>query len=211
MRQRFCERFDTLADKEQGRYDKRSALASLVKGRELRHFSDLARTLEPGTALDMGCGTGLYSEVLCGLGWRVLSCDMSAGMLCLARERLGGWAVRAEAEFPPVRPFSLDLVLLFDLLHYFTARERARVITACAAVLGPGGRMVLDVKNRWCPYYLLSGWAGRHESPHVETYTVSETTAFLEAAGLRPAGRRGAPWNVPMAPIVMLWAQREKR
>src|SRR5437868_7822003 len=45
--------------------------------------------LNGGRALDVGCGTGRSVEGLLDAGFEASGCDPSAGMLAVARERLG--------------------------------------------------------------------------------------------------------------------------
>lgn len=209
MKQRFRERFDEFAVKRGGAYDAGSGKASIIKQRQRSLFFDLAKQYRPGLALDMGCGAGLYGGLLLDLGWRVMFGDMSMEMLKLRREHALGYAVQADAEYPPVAGDSLDMVLLFDLFHYFTDEERGRMITAYAKSLRPGGTIFLDVKNRRCPYYSLSRWASRHGSPHAETYSVAELRGHFRAAGMRVTCTRGVPLGGPFAPIVVLSAVKE--
>lgn len=45
--------------------------------------------LRTGWVLDVGCGTGRAFEPLLARGWRVVGCDVSAGMLAEARRKFG--------------------------------------------------------------------------------------------------------------------------
>jgi SAM-dependent methyltransferase len=54
----------------------------------------------PGTAVDVGCGTGLHAAVLAARRFRVLGLDYSADQLRVARDRLP--VVRADGRALPL-------------------------------------------------------------------------------------------------------------
>jgi SAM-dependent methyltransferase len=56
----------------------------------------VARRLEPGTALDVGCGEGADAIWLAGLGWRVTAIDVSEVALRRAREAAARIGVEVE-------------------------------------------------------------------------------------------------------------------
>jgi len=47
------------------------------------------RGLRKGWALDVGCGTGRAFDPLLSRGWKVVGCDLSAGMLAEAERKYG--------------------------------------------------------------------------------------------------------------------------
>src|SRR6476469_4659760 len=55
--------------------------------RRAKLLAEAAR-LEPGMkVLEVGCGTGLFTEILAGYGAHILAVDISPGLLTLARRR----------------------------------------------------------------------------------------------------------------------------
>jgi ubiquinone/menaquinone biosynthesis C-methylase UbiE len=109
------------------------ALAGDVRGRRI---------------LDAGCGSGVQAAELLRRGASVTGVDRSAGLLDLARERLGADAVLRQADLAQPLAFAdgtFDLVLCSLVLHYLhewepTLREFRRVLT-------PGGRVVLSTHH----------------------------------------------------------------
>jgi SAM-dependent methyltransferase len=99
------------------------------------------------TALDVACGTGKSFLPLLERGWQVTACDISAGMIELAREKAGG-AVRIEiADMRELPVFgSFDLVFcLDDAINYLhTPAEAEAALRAIAANLAPDGILVFD-------------------------------------------------------------------
>ncbi|RJQ67892.1 class I SAM-dependent methyltransferase [Pseudonocardiaceae bacterium YIM PH 21723] len=98
--------------------------------------------------LDAGCGSGLHAAELIDRGAVVTGIDRSAGLLEIARERLGATAVLRHADLAEPLPFPSDgfeLVLSSLVLHYLedwepTLREFHRVLV-------PGGRLVLSTHH----------------------------------------------------------------
>jgi len=74
----------------------------------------LRRLLGPGggRCLDVGCGTGVSTEAVAGLGWSVLGVDVSADLLEAARAR-GLEVIKAPAEALPLEDASFDAAVSF--------------------------------------------------------------------------------------------------
>ncbi len=144
---------------------------------------EIARARErPGRALDVGCGTGMYSVWLARQGWQVTGIDFIDRALEMARER--SQAAGAEIQFEkrdvlapqPSEPF--DLVVDVGCLHNFgRADERAAYRANLVSWLAPGS-----------DYYL-----GHFERRHVLDW--------------RPIG----PRRFPYAAIVELFSSLELR
>ena len=106
----------------------------------------------PVTGLDIGCGTGRYSRLLCGLlpaGSLLVASDASAAMLAELQAGSNGHAVGvvpllSTAEELPLRATSLDLVTAFNCVHHF---DLGRFLTAVARVLRPDGRLFIYTRT----------------------------------------------------------------
>ncbi len=100
---------------------------------------------EPGTILDLGCGTGRFSAPLrARFPGRILGIDPSSQMLAQARAKLearGIHYVRAGGEAIPLRSGSVDLVFISMAFHHFTGP--GEVVRECRRVLRAGGRVFL--------------------------------------------------------------------
>jgi ArsR family transcriptional regulator len=94
---------------------------------------------------DLGCGTGQLSEMIAPFAGRVIAVDDSAAMIGAARKRLSSFenvVVRnGELEALPIEDESLDVALLFLVLHYVVEPELA--IAEAHRVLRPGGRLII--------------------------------------------------------------------
>lgn len=129
---------------------------------------ELTADLAPGSALDVGCGTGRHAVWLARRGWRVTGVDASRVGLELAHAAAREAEVTVELvrrELPvdelPDGPF--DLVLVANL--HTPPPERDQVLASCATRVASGGVLVAvghhvaglgsgsggpdDVQRRW--------------------------------------------------------------
>ena len=121
-----------------------------ARGRVSRPCPSAARTR--AVVLDLCCGSGRHLAGLAHLGYEVTDIERDPDIAHRARARvpaariLEGDANRlARARRRPVRRRRLSLVELFG---YGSVVENTALLGALAAVLEPGGRLVLDVYNR---------------------------------------------------------------
>ena len=89
--------------------------------------------------LDVGCGTGRWSEALAGRGSRVWGVDESAEMVELARER-GVNAKQASAEALPFKEGWFERALLVLVVHVL---DRPRAFDELRRVLAADGRIAI--------------------------------------------------------------------
>ena len=105
---------------------------------------------QPGgdlAVLDAGCGTGLGASALRPRARTLIGVDLSSEMLDRARGR--GLYDRLDAAeltaFLQDHPGAFDLIVAADVLCYFGVLEP--VLTAAAAALRPGGRLIFTVER----------------------------------------------------------------
>jgi SAM-dependent methyltransferase len=101
-----------------------------------------------GTALDIGCGSGLEAVFLARTGFSVIGVDSSRPALELARERARAAGVELDLRHGsalalPVDPGSIDLALDRGCLHSIEREDRSSYAAEIARVLRPGGRLLL--------------------------------------------------------------------
>lgn len=136
-----------------------------------------AASLGPGVrALEIGCGTGLFTEMFVAAGADVVAIDISEPLLDQARDReLGERAtfMCADAEALSFDDGSFDAVVGSSVLHHL---DVSLALPELARVLKPGGVLALAEPNMMNPQIalqrnvpMLREWAG--ESP--------EETAFV--------------------------------
>jgi len=104
---------------------------------------------EGDRVLDLACGAGRHAAEFERLGARVAGFDLSPAMLRRARGRARATLVRGDMRALPFRAGSFALAVnLFTSFGYFRDDAEHRVVVEqVAAVLGSGGRFVLDYLN----------------------------------------------------------------
>lgn len=111
-------------------------------------LEEIAPRLTPGTALDVGCGSGRDAVYLASLGWRVVALDILPDALERGRELAERYLADPGAiEWTPadVRRASPDG--MFDLLVMFAFLHRP-LLARAAERLRPGGALVLEQFTR---------------------------------------------------------------
>lgn len=141
-RVRRLSRSTSYYDREAERYDEtRGGLARAEAA------ADAVGSLvgRPGTAVDVGGGTGSVAAALAARGWSAFVADLSPGMLSLAVRRVPGRVVCADARRLPFREHCADLVSIVWLLHLLDRDTADRVVAQGARLVKPGGWLVSTV------------------------------------------------------------------
>jgi len=107
------------------------------------------------SAVDVACGTGLFTRALAEMGVATVGADLSTGMLAEARRQARQAGLSVEWICSPMEslasrvPGPRDLVLCMgnSLPHLLTERALADTLDGFAAVLADGGTLVLHVLN----------------------------------------------------------------
>lgn len=155
-------------------YDKTDIAAGYNRGRDhgpafrTQWMQAIAARVEPQSirrALDLGCGTGRFSQELAGhFDCSVAGIDPSLKMLnearaALQRERV--FYACGNAEAIPLESRSVDLIFISMVFHHFTNPQLAA--QECRRVLRPNGRVCLRTGSRekvpnypYVPYFPAS-------------------------------------------------------
>jgi SAM-dependent methyltransferase len=103
--------------------------------------------------LDAGCGAGPLSAALRDRGADVTGVDASAGMVALARRRLGDDVDLRVADLGDPLPFAdgvFDDVVASLVLHYL--EDWGPTLAEMRRVLRPGGRLIASVQHPFTDY-----------------------------------------------------------
>ncbi len=99
--------------------------------------------------LDLGAGTGLFTQSLLARGWEVLAVEPDAAMRAACDTRLGaqpGYGSAAgQAEALPAQAAGFDLITAAQAFHWFDVGPARREFDR---VLRPGGRVALVWNDR---------------------------------------------------------------
>jgi SAM-dependent methyltransferase len=120
-----------------------------------RVVAERAKAGKAGRALDVGCGSGVFSAWLAGQGYDVTGIDFSEAAIAMAREtaqRAGVTVnlVRADVLAWP-NPEQFDLVFDWGCLHGLRGEARRRYRDRLLSWLAPGGDYVLGHFDRRHP------------------------------------------------------------
>lgn len=157
--------------------------------------------------LDIGCGGGILSESMAGLGANVKGIDLSHEALGVAdlHSLESGVTVEYEeiaAESLAARePASYDVVTCMEMLEHVP--EPAAIVAACAALVKPGGWVFFSTLNRNVKSYLLAVVGaeyiarmlprGTHD--YARFIRPSELAGFVRAARLNTADIKGIAYH----------------
>jgi len=175
----------------------------------VRHFGrpdDVRRPLDGLRILDIGCGGGLVCEPLARLGARVIGLDPSAENICVARRHAAGQGLSIDyrvgrVEELAVAPAAFDALVCLEVIEHVP--NAAAFLKDCAALVRPGGLLLLSTINRTLKAYLLAilaaeyilGWlpVGTHRWERF--VTPEELAQHLTACGLGAARLTGLVYN----------------
>lgn len=102
--------------------------------------------VENGSLLEVGCGSGMYLDLMRSLGWeRVVGVDINAGAIAQAQESLGLEAYCGELGDVDFADESFDAVSLSHTLEHI-AEPRA-LLANLYRILRPNGRIAIVVPN----------------------------------------------------------------
>lgn len=103
---------------------------------------------------DLGCGSGVFTELLRQHGFQSVGLDISPKLIELGRRKYPGLElIEGDAENLPFESASLDGVLLSGLVHHFP--DPRRLAGEVSRVLKSGGRFVAFDPNRMNPFMWL--------------------------------------------------------
>lgn len=149
--------------------------------------------IKPGeTALDLGCGTGVFSLEAAHRGARTVGIDSSPAMLAIAASKtrdtnLPVSFLRADAKSLPFPSESLDLVLAVTALCFSSRPDL--VLQEAFRVLRPDGRLVLGELNRnsyWAWLRRMKGLFKESSYRHARFFSFPALSSLLVQTGFKP-------------------------
>jgi SAM-dependent methyltransferase len=141
--------FDAHADSDE--YD---VFTPQANDRLIAAFRRLSGLPSGARVADLGCGSGVFTELLRRAGYRSVGLDISPKLVALGRRKYPGLElIEGDAENLPFETASLDGVLLSGLVHHFP--DPRRLAAEVQRVLKPGGRFVAFDPNRMNPFMWL--------------------------------------------------------
>lgn len=182
-------------------------------GRTEKPGTILRKPLEGLRFLDIGCGGGLLSEPMCRLGATMVSVDAAQANIKTAKIHAQEQGLiidyrngTAESLLPE-NSEKFDVVLNMEVIEH-TANP-AIFLHSCAALLKPGGLMIIATINRTPKARLLAitmaervlKWLPRGTHAYDKLVKPQEIRAPLEQAGMQVSGPQGVSYN----PLNGIW------
>ncbi|WP_137845146.1 FAD-dependent oxidoreductase [Microbacterium sp. 2FI] len=172
-----------------GRYADR-----LWSGRPNRTMVDVVQGLEPGRALDLGCGEGADAIWLAQQGWDATGVDISQTAIDRAQDAARTASI--DAHFVVSDLSEAETVGEYDLVtasffHSPVALDRTGALRRAAARVAPGGRMLI-VSHAGPPPWAPAGHGGAHvflnAADELDALGLDDSDWMVEIAEARPRG-----------------------
>jgi len=181
----------------------------------LEHNRDL-RSQSPFDGLkllDIGCGGGLLSEPMARLGAQVTGADASADSLPIARKHAQASGLEIDYRHTSAEKLvengeSFDVVLAMEIVEHVA--DPQEFLNACAALLAPGGILIVSTLNKTAKSFALAIVGAEHILRWLPVGThdwnkflaPDAVNAMLENATLAPVDRKGMVFN----PLTRNWS-----
>lgn len=163
---------------------------------------------KPGTALDIGCGSGRWSLMLRQAGWRLICADIDEEALELCQERMPDAVCVRVQETDVSLPAEDEFIQLLAAIEVPHVVEQDWFPSEAARVLALGGFLVATYHNSRS----LRGFAYRRLPRRHSFYTGPPYSMFRTAlvrAGVEPLHEEGLGWlpfpresDSPLIPIL---------
>src|SRR5271157_4090564 len=156
--------------------------------------------------LDIGCGAGLLCEPFTRLGAQVIGVDPSASNIAAAKLHAEKGHLSIDYRCTTVEEMDVrerfDIVLAMEVVEHVS--DVGMFLNRCAAMLKPGGLMVVSTLNRnWKSFVLaivgaeyVLRWLPRGTHQWDKFVTPDELEIALERAGMYIADETGVMYNL---------------
>ena len=185
---RVKEFFDDQAEQYDDCYRLRTACGAQKVERKTHLLIDFGKIKRGRRVMELGCGTGVYTEELARTGAEIFAVDLSQNMLNMAKRNLTApdvFHVQCDANRLPFPDKSFDAVVGTYVLQYI---DLSICLPEIARVLGNKGRVAFVEPNMLNPLCLITKRIGFVRTRLVEC---QESTAFFSGQLKRVFGQYG--------------------
>jgi len=176
--------YDAYGEREWKRWDR--SPEDRVKLHVHRHY--LERFVQSGqTVLEIGAGSGRFTQVLAELGARILVADLSKGQLALNRANAAAygygrnvidWIAMDACDMGSLASSRFDAVVAYGGLIGFVFENRNRVMTELLRVLKSGGPLLMSVMSVWGSFH--------SDLPFVLSIPREQNESIIDSGDLHP-------------------------
>lgn len=145
-------------------------------------------SLEAGTIVDLGCGTGYSLEGLASRfgGSDLLALDSAPGMAAIAAKCKIGSTIIGQAERLPIRRRSCSLI--FSNMVFQWCPSLTQVIAECLKALKPYGSLCFSLPDPTTLHELRESWGHLDSADHVHRFpSVADVHTAVYSAGMSVA------------------------
>lgn len=153
-----------------------------------------ARIPAGGRILDVGCGSGVITDVLAQKGAHTVGVDVDSDSIAFAERRFGGARVEFRAvsiwDMEPEAAF--DAVFLVECLEHFSRSEAIPLLRHLRRMCRQGGSLFVTTPNQaslWPVIEWLVDLSGRvppmRGAQHLTVYTPARLKRVVQCAGWR--------------------------
>ena len=163
---------DTSSTDAKASWEERYAERDRVwSGRVNARLAEVASTMKPGRALDLGCGEGADACWLADHGWHVVAVDISEtalqrGVADADARGLGDRIDFRQHDLSHSFPDGVFDLVSAQFLHSLVELDRPRIFNRAADAVGPGGLLVIVDHGAAPPW--ADKLAHDHEFPSAE-------------------------------------------
>lgn len=140
----------------------------------------------PGSVLDVGCGSGSFTELLQRRGWVVRGAEFDPAAAAAAREAYGIQVDVGDLTKIGYADESFDAVTVRHVIEH--VREPIRFLAECWRILKPGGHLVFITPNIGSlgHRHFRSRWRGLEQPRHLFLFDARSMTALFIRADIAP-------------------------
>jgi ubiquinone/menaquinone biosynthesis C-methylase UbiE len=137
-----------------GAADAYDVFSPATNERLIDNFVRLSGLPAGARVIDLGCGSGVFTNLLRRRGYQCVGVDLSPNLIAIARANFSCIEFRTgDIERLPFPDGSFDGVLMSGVLHHLP--ERSRCAAEVFRILRPGGKFVAFDPNRMNPFMYL--------------------------------------------------------
>ncbi|MCI0627217.1 MAG: methyltransferase domain-containing protein [Acidobacteria bacterium] len=157
-------------------------------GRKMSMFREALPAPSPSMRLlEVGTADGIFTKRFVALGYRVVGLDFASAQLqWAAAENPHQQFVQADGQSLPFDEGAFDGIVSMCTLRYFKTPDRA--LAEFMRCLKPGGVLIVDVPNLFCPFYwgvdtILDHIFGVPHPAYTRTFTREGIEGAFASAG----------------------------
>lgn len=160
----------------------------------IKNIKELAKKFKSKDILDVGCGTGLYTELFCINSNRITGLDLQK---LVDQAKIHFKFVKGDALKMPFADSLFDAVVSFDVIEHLS--DDHLFLRECYRVLKKEGRLIIGTPNRHRVSFFLLSLLGRKPAfprnlgknsvlgdiIHVREYIIKELSKLLNESGFK--------------------------